>query len=88
MKEVDKFDARINSLKPSNLKVRVGASEHLESRVFGLFNHGLGVLSAPFEEQGVIIAVIADQKGAPTEDSVIAGPTFLLQQPASLVGKL
>ena len=48
----------------------------------------LGVLSAPFEEQGVIIAVIADQKGAPTEDSVIAGPTFLLQQPASLVGKL
>jgi hypothetical protein len=61
----------------------------------------LGVLSAPFdtkistsvipavfEEQGVIIAVIADQKGAPTEDSVLAGPTFPLQQPASLVGKL
>ena len=68
---------------------------------FAVFFHGLEVLSAPFdtkmntsvipaafEKKGVIIAVIADQEGAPTEDSVVAGPTSLLQQPTILVGQL
>lgn len=68
---------------------------------FAVFFHGLEVVSvrfdvrtnssmipAQFEEKGVIIAVIADQEGAPTEGSVIAGPAFLLQQPGLLAGQL
>ena len=68
---------------------------------FGVFFHGLEVISVPFdpvtnstvipsqfEEKGVILAVIADQEDAPTEDSVLAGPLFLLQQPGQLVGQL
>jgi hypothetical protein len=65
------------------------------------FNHGLEVISVPFdtvtnttvipsqfEEKGVILAVIANEEGAPTEDSVLAGPLFLLQQPGILLGQL
>lgn len=37
-----------------------------------------------FEELGVIIAVIADEKGAPTRESVIAGPGIILEQPAQV----
>jgi len=68
---------------------------------FAVFFHGLEVVSVPFdvrtsssvipaqfEEKGVIIAVIADQEDAPTEESVIAGPAFLLQQPGLLAGQL
>ncbi|KAH8901171.1 hypothetical protein GQ53DRAFT_850608 [Thozetella sp. PMI_491] len=37
-----------------------------------------------FETKGVIIAVIADLEGAPTLESIVAGPTFLLEQPVAL----
>jgi len=46
------------------------------------------VIPSEFEEKGVILAVIADREGAPTEDSVLAGPLFLMQQPGQLVGSL
>jgi hypothetical protein len=36
------------------------------------------------EPKGVFIATITDEPGAPTADSVIAGPSFLLLQPAEL----
>jgi len=37
-----------------------------------------------FEARGVIIVMIADEIGAPTAESVLAGPLILFQQPASL----
>lgn len=42
------------------------------------------VIPEEFEDRGIIIAVIADQEGAPTEDSVLAGPLFILLQPAGI----
>jgi len=81
---------------PSNVPTFVPGKSY-----FGVFFHGLEVISVPFdpvtnstvipsqfEEKGVILAVIADQEDAPTEDSVLAGPLFLLQQPGQLVGQL
>jgi len=35
--------------------------------------------------RGIIIAMMADAPGAPTLDSVIAGPLILFQQPGSLM---
>ena len=67
---------------------------------YAVFFHGVETLSVPFdvqssssvipaelESRGVIIAVIADEEGAPTEESVVAGPLFLLQQPSVLIGQ-
>ncbi|KAL2043683.1 hypothetical protein ABVK25_012539 [Lepraria finkii] len=41
------------------------------------------VIPAVFDSKGIILVVIADTPGAPTLDSVVAGPMILLQQPAS-----
>jgi hypothetical protein len=40
------------------------------------------IIPADFEPLGIIIAVIADEKGAPKNTSVIAGPTTFLEYPA------
>lgn len=37
-----------------------------------------------FEQKGVIAAVVADAPGAPTKESVVAGPGLILQQPAKI----
>lgn len=68
---------------------------------FAVFFHGLEIISMPFdtitnstvipsqfEEKGVVLVVLSDQEGAPTEDSVLTGPLFLMQQPGQLVGSL
>ena len=41
------------------------------------------VIPAVFDSKGIILVVIADTPGAPTLDSIVAGPMILLQQPAS-----
>ncbi|KAI0883219.1 ferritin-like domain-containing protein [Annulohypoxylon maeteangense] len=41
-----------------------------------------------FETKGVIVAVVADAEGAPTEETVVAGPGVILEQPAALATKL
>ncbi len=41
-----------------------------------------------FDDNGIIIAVIADEPYAPTEASVVAGPVFLLEQPTVLTLQL
>lgn len=41
------------------------------------------VIPAAFDDLGIYLVVIADEPGAPTPDSVVAGPLTLLQQPAS-----
>lgn len=65
---------------------------------YAVFFHALNNITVPFDtrtnssvvpaafdsRQGLIIAVIADEPGAPTLDSVVAGPLQLLQQPATL----
>ncbi|KAL2142942.1 hypothetical protein VTI28DRAFT_521 [Corynascus sepedonium] len=41
-----------------------------------------------FETRGIIVALIADEAGAPTKDSVVAGPAVILEQPVELGPKL
>ncbi|KAF9772862.1 hypothetical protein IL306_009405 [Fusarium sp. DS 682] len=41
-----------------------------------------------FESRGIIIAVVTDTVGAPTKDTVLAGPAIILQQPAKLGAEL
>lgn len=66
---------------------------------YAVFFHGIERISAPldvptlsstipveFEARGIVIVVIAGEVDAPTEESVIAGPVFLLLQPTDLVG--
>ncbi|KAI1391498.1 ferritin-like domain-containing protein [Hypoxylon trugodes] len=45
-------------------------------------------IPAQFETKGVIVAVVADTPGAPTKESVVAGPGIILEQPAALATKL
>ncbi|MCJ1374122.1 hypothetical protein MMC20_005354 [Loxospora ochrophaea] len=62
-----------------------------------VFFHGLDVVSVPydpktntttipqnFDKKGFMFAVIADAIGAPTEESVLAGPMAIMEQPISL----
>lgn len=41
-------------------------------------------IPAAFETKGVIVALIADQPGAPVKESVVAGPAVILEQPVEL----
>ena len=63
---------------------------------YAVFFHGVNNITVPFDtktdsstipaafdSKGIILAVIADTPGAPTLDSVVAGPLILLQQPAN-----
>ncbi|TGO57245.1 hypothetical protein BOTNAR_0205g00110 [Botryotinia narcissicola] len=64
---------------------------------YAVFFHGLEIISVPYdvatnstifpsglELKGIILAVIADEVDAPTEESVVAGPAFILELPAKL----
>ena len=75
-----------------------GAPKFEEGKDYwAVFFHGMNNVSVPFdtrtastriperfEELGVIISVIASEKGAPTRESVVAGPGIILQQPAAV----
>lgn len=64
-------------------------------KYYAVYFHALSNISVPLDtktlkstvpsqfdkDKGVIIVAIADQPGAPTEESVVAGPVLLLQQP-------
>lgn len=66
---------------------------------WAVFFHGLNNISCRYDvetstarvpgefdkEKGIILGVVAEEKGAPTRESVVAGPVFLLQQPVKLV---
>lgn len=67
-----------------------------EKSYYAVFFHGVNNITVPFDtktnssvvpaafdSQGIIIVVIADEPGAPSLDSVVAGPLILLQQPAT-----
>ena len=41
-------------------------------------------IPAAFETKGVIVAVVADTVGAPTMDTVVAGPGIILEQPTEI----
>ncbi|KAM7187354.1 hypothetical protein V8F20_011018 [Naviculisporaceae sp. PSN 640] len=41
-----------------------------------------------FETKGVIVAVVADRIGAPTKESIVAGPGIILEQPAKQATEL
>lgn len=44
----------------------------------------INVTIPAFEERGIILAVVANQSGAPDLSSVIAGPGILLEQPQEI----
>ena len=67
-----------------------------EKAYYAVFFHGVNNITVPFDtktnssvipeafdSKGVLLVVIANQPGAPTLESVVAGPLILLQQPAS-----
>ncbi|QSZ31883.1 hypothetical protein DSL72_001452 [Monilinia vaccinii-corymbosi] len=67
---------------------------------YAVFFHGVDIISLPFdvamnrtvfpsnlELKGVVLVVIADEMDAPTEESVVAGPAYILEQPAILASK-
>ncbi|KAK0746892.1 hypothetical protein B0T18DRAFT_412733 [Schizothecium vesticola] len=41
-------------------------------------------IPAEFESKGVVVAVVADEAGAPTKESLVAGPAVILEQPGEL----
>ncbi|KAG7288310.1 hypothetical protein NEMBOFW57_007841 [Staphylotrichum longicolle] len=41
-------------------------------------------IPASLERKGVFVALVADEPGAPTKESVVAGPAVVLEQPAEL----
>ncbi|KAK0641945.1 ferritin-like domain-containing protein [Cercophora newfieldiana] len=45
-------------------------------------------IPAHFETKGVIVAVVADRPGAPTKESIVAGPGIILEQPTALATAL
>lgn len=69
---------------------------------YAVFVHGLHNITMPFEVgkntstipkafdkgKGLIVAVIADEPGAPTRDSLVAGPLFIIEQPMFLTSQL
>ena len=70
----------------------------LDRSYYAVFFHGLLNMSTPFdtetnsaiiphgfEAKGLVIAVIADEEGAPTEDSVVAGPLLIVEYPEELM---
>lgn len=40
------------------------------------------------EIKGMVIAAVADAPGAPTKESIVAGPGVILEQPAALAVEL
>ncbi|KAF2162454.1 hypothetical protein M409DRAFT_69063 [Zasmidium cellare ATCC 36951] len=69
-----------------------------DGEYFAVFFHALANISVPFDPKkrtsrvpadfdagkGIVIAVIADQWGAPTKESCVTAPLILLQQPGSI----
>lgn len=64
---------------------------------YAVFFHGVNNITVPFDTKtnsstipavfdtkGIIIVVVATEPGAPTLESVVAGPLILLEQPATL----
>ena len=41
-------------------------------------------IPAVFEPRGIMVALLADEEGAPTKESVVAGPAVILEQPSAL----
>ncbi|KAJ5898426.1 hypothetical protein N7504_008714 [Penicillium tannophilum] len=70
-------------------------------KYYAVFYHGVNTISVPYDWQkgivtipnefdvasGIIIVNIADEKDAPTENSVVAGPMVILEQPVALTLK-
>lgn len=67
------------------------------TKYYAVYAHGVFNISVPFDTQtnlstipkefesrGMIVAVVADEIGAPSQDSVVAGPLLLFEQPMAL----
>lgn len=69
---------------------------------YAVFFHGVNNISVPLDTKtnssvipkefdvgrGIIVGVLADEEGAPTLESVVAGPVFLLEQPRELTRQI
>ena len=71
---------------------------NITQEYYAVFFHGLVNVSMPFNtktntttipdfelNKGLIVGVIADTPGAPTLDTVVAGPVLLVEQPAGAI---
>ena len=98
------FDNSTTSGRPgSNITFEFGTDPAYEQGrdYYAVYFHGVNNTTVPFDgrtnvstipsqfdDKGIIIAVIADEPGAPTLESVVAGPLFLLEQPSALTLQL
>lgn len=71
-------------------------SEQRDRQYYAVYFHGVHNITKPFDTktntsaypadfdagEGLLIAVIANEEGAPTLDSVVAGPALIIEQPA------
>ncbi|CAD0112674.1 unnamed protein product [Aureobasidium uvarum] len=71
-------------------------SEQRDRQYYAVYFHGVHNITMPFDTktntsaypmdfdagEGIIVAVIANEVGAPTLDSVVAGPALIIEQPA------
>ncbi|KAG9671807.1 hypothetical protein KCU99_g5381, partial [Aureobasidium melanogenum] len=71
-------------------------SEQRDRQYYAVYFHGVHNITKPFDTktntsaypadfdagEGLLIAVIANEVGAPTLDSVVAGPALIIEQPA------
>jgi len=64
-----------------NVSVPISTSQWPQKEIFV-------TIPANFETKGVVVAVVADRPGAPTKESIVAGPGIILEQPASLATAL
>lgn len=69
---------------------------------YAVFFHGVNNISVPLDTKtnssvmpkefdaarGITVGVLADEEGAPTLESVVAGPVFLLEQPQELTRQI
>lgn len=71
-------------------------SEQRDRQYYAVYSHGVHNITKPFDTktntsaypaefdagEGLLIAVIANEVGAPTLDSILAGPALIIEQPA------
>lgn len=93
------YNSSLNSGQPIEYVWETPAPEWKDGACYyAVFYHELDVVSMPFDtttntttipdfdlNKGLIVGVIADTPGAPTLESVVAGPVLLIQQPAGAI---
>lgn len=73
-----------NQISPTSVKPGACSYDFPFFDVAGWPAQEINMTITAFEERGIILAVVANQYGAPDLSSVIAGPEILLEQPEEI----